>query len=79
MNFHVKRTRKQNKILKQMQERLDSMLGENGAGFMIALICDLLGKFVEGVDHRDMRTIEIKLNDYFSAKYDFEKGEIINE
>ncbi len=79
MKGHVKRTRKQNKLVKQMQKRLDTMLGENGAGLMLSLLCDLLNKFVDGVDHREMRTLELKLNDYFSVKFDFEKEEIVNE
>ena len=75
----MKRTRQQNKMLKTMLNKLDHMLGENNSGLMIALLCDLLDKLVEGVDQREMRTIEVKLNDYFSVKYDFEKEKIIED
>lgn len=73
----MKRTREQNKKLKEMIRHLDGMLGETDCGLFIAMICDLMDKFVEGVSQRNMRTLEIKLNDYFSVKYDFEKNCVV--
>jgi hypothetical protein len=74
-----KRNRKQRKMTKMMLKRLDAMLGEEFSGLFLAIILDLLNEFVKGVDGRQLRTIEIKLNDFFSAKYDFEKEEMVKD
>lgn len=63
--------------MNKMFNKLEDMLGEYNAGMLIAIMCDLLNEFVKDVEQREMRTIEITLNDYFSAKYDFEKEEIV--
>lgn len=65
-------TRKQNKILQKMFDKLVAQLGEQNAGMLLAIICDMFDQFVAGVDSREMRTLELTLNDYFSCKYDFE-------
>ena len=69
--------RQRDMALKPMFKVLIDMLGKRDAGMFIAICCDLLNECVKGVDQRTLRTLEIKLNDYFSCKYDFEKDEVI--
>ena len=68
----------QKKILKKAFRRLSDMMGAQGAGMFIMICCDLMNKFTKGVDRRELRTLEIKLNDFFSAKYDFEHEQVID-
>jgi len=75
MVIRMKRNRKQNKAVKVMLAQLDNILGEQDAGMFLAISLDCLNKLVEGVESRELRTLEIKLNDFFSVKYDFIKGE----
>lgn len=70
-----KRNKAQNKAVKSMLKSLENLLGEETAGLFIALLVDSLDKFVEGVEQRGIRTVEIKYNDFFSFKYDMEKSE----
>lgn len=67
----VKRNRKQNKQVKLMFWHLDQMLGEQDAGLFLAMCLDLLTKCCSGVEERELRTLEIKINDFFSKKIDF--------
>lgn len=69
-----KRTRKQNKILKEMIKGLDFRLGEQGTGFIISMLIDCLDKLTKDGD-KNMRTLEITINEFFSVKYNFEKEE----
>ena len=66
-----KRNRKQNKQIKLMFSHLEDMLGEQDAGIFFALCLDLLVKCCSGVEERELRTLEIKINDFFSEKIDF--------
>ena len=66
-----------NKKLKPMIEHLEKMMGSDGAGLVLATLCDCLDKLVEGTEGRELRTIEVKLNDYFSKKFDFGTGEYV--
>lgn len=63
-----------NKHSKIMVEHLEKMMGTQGAGLVLATLCDCLDKLVEGTEGRELRSLEIRLNDYFSKKYDFETG-----
>lgn len=65
------------KDIKPMVLALKEMTDAETAGMIIAICCDLLQDCVKDVDQRALRTIEIKINDYFSSKYDFEKEEIV--
>ncbi len=67
-----KRTRKQNKILKEMIKGLDHRLGEQNTGFLISMLIDCLDKLTKDGD-KNMRTLEIRINEFFSVKYNFEK------
>lgn len=59
-----------------MYKHLEEMLGDWHAGLLIALLCDAFDNFVEGSDDgRNLRTVEIKLNDFFITKYNCIKGE----
>ena len=72
--INEKRTRKQNKILKELIKGLDRRLGEQNAGFIISMLIDCLDKLTVDGD-KNMRTLEITINDFFSVKYNFEKEE----
>lgn len=77
---HRKRTKAQNKVLKQMLYHLDLMFGEENAGSFIAMICDGLNKMMREEtpsEHLNLRTIEIKFNDCYSIKMDCDTGEYI--
>lgn len=66
------------KGIKVMLTHLEQIVGAFGTGKLIAIMCDSLANFVKGSEQgRDMRTIEIKYNDYFSTKYDFETNEYV--
>ena len=67
----IKRTLAQNRAYKTMLKKLDNMLGEIDAPMLIAILLDCLERLVDGVDEREMRTIEIKLNGFFTEGYDF--------
>lgn len=67
------------KNVKPMVLALKEMTDIETAGTIIAILCDLLQECVKDVDERTLRTIEIKVNDYFSSKYDFEKEEIVKQ
>lgn len=69
--------RKWAKDVKPMVDALKAMLGPQDAGMFLAICCDLLQDCVKGREQLNLRTIEIKINDYFSSKYDFEKEEIV--
>lgn len=56
-----------------MVNTLIKMTDEDVAGMLIATLLDALNKFVDGVEERNMRKIEIIINDYFRDSYDFAK------
>ena len=62
-----------NKEIKYMVNTLIKMTDEDVAGMLIATLLDALNKFVDGVEERNMRKIEIIINDYFRDSYDFTK------
>ena len=77
LKSHPKRNRKQNELLKQTLYKLDLMLGENHAGEVVCILADSLNKMLKEKtpsERLELRSLEIKLNDYFSLKYDFKKG-----
>jgi len=69
--------KRQEKLINKMFKKLELQLGEYNAGLLLSIICDLLDKFVEGVDQRELRTLELVLNNFYSAKYDFVNNQII--
>ena len=76
---HARRTPAQNKAVKQMLYHLDLMFGEQHAGEFLCMICDGLNKLVLSTPAQslDLRTIEIKFNDYFSIKMDCDTGKYL--
>lgn len=70
--------KKEIKKLEPMLDYLSNALGEINAGFVLATLCDCLKKSTEGVEQRVLRTMEIKINDYFAYKYDFEKEHYVD-
>jgi len=72
--------RKQRKTaLKPMFKCLEQMLGKDDAGLFLAICLDLLQECCKDVNQRELRTLEIKINDYFSSKFDFEKNEVVEQ
>ena len=77
---HPKRNRAQNKAVKNMLHRLDLMFGENNSGMFLAMILDGLNKMMKEEtpsEFLELRTIEIKFNDFYSVKLDCNTGEYI--
>ena len=70
----MKRNRKMNKCYKGCLKQLDEWLGEADAGLLISILCKVLREASQD-ENRELRTIELKINDYFSAKWNFDKGD----
>ena len=75
----MKRNKVMQKAYKGCLQELDNMLGEQDAGLLVAIMLKLLKKNLGEKEILNLRTIEIKVNDYFSSKWDFEKGDFVNE
>lgn len=56
------------KPLKSLKRHLD----EDTLGLVICILADMFNEFTKDND-REMRTLAITINDFFSYKYDFEK------
>lgn len=74
----MKRKGKLKKAYKGCLKELDEMLGEDTAGLLIAIAIRLLKETLNGRAEAELRTLELKINDYFSAKWDFEQGGFAN-
>lgn len=77
---HPRRNRQQNKKVQEMLHHLDLMFGENNAGLFLAMILDGLNKMMREEtpsEYLNLRTIEIKFNDFYSIKLDCDTGEYI--
>lgn len=61
------------KMDKTMFIELKKRLGDEGAGFFLAVLLDALDNFTDGVDSRNIRTVEIKFNDFFSHRVDIDE------
>lgn len=68
-----------NKKFKIMINALKETVGENGAGMILAIVLDSLKNYMKGMESREVRTMEVKFNNYFSTKYDFDKGGYVND
>ena len=68
------------KGLKPMFKTLTEYMGgnERDAGMLIAILIDLLDKFTKD-GPRELRTLKMELNGFFSITYDFDKDEVIEE
>lgn len=64
-----------NKAAKKIYRAFEEMLGEYNAGLIVAIICDLLQECCGDRESFNMRSIEIKVNDYFTARHDFDEEE----
>jgi len=77
---HQKRTRGNDKVVKEMLYHLDLMLGEQGTGYLLSMVCDCLDKMMNEVtpsDYMELRTIEIRFNDFYSVKFDCETEQYV--
>lgn len=73
-------TSKQRKALKPMFNHLIETFGSvDVAGTMLAVYLDAFDKLVENKDTQEIRTLEIRINDFFSYKYDFVNEKVVNE
>lgn len=76
----IKRNAKQNKILKKMIADLDCMFGPQGTGMFLSMILDALYKMMKEEtpsEYINLRTVEIKFNDFYSVKLNCDTGEYI--
>ena len=70
--------KKDKKELNKMFDGLATRMGsEHGAAMMVAILCDLLDEFTKDVEERELRTMELTLNGFFTSKFDFVKMEVI--
>lgn len=77
---HPRRNKAQNKKVQEMLHQLDLMFGENHSGMFLAMILDGLNKMMREEtpsEYLNLRTIEIKFNDFYSIKLDCDTGEYI--
>ena len=77
---HCKRNAAQNRAIKNMIYQLDLMFGENNSGLFLAMILDALNKMMKEKtpsEFIELRTIEIKFNDFYSVKLDCNTKEYI--
>jgi len=73
-------TFKQRKALKPMFDHLiETFRSVDVAGTMLAIYLDAFDKLVEKKDEQEIRTLEIRVNDFFSYKYNFLKGKVVDE
>ena len=80
LNRHPKRNVAQNQVVKKMIKHLDLMFGEQNSGMFLAMVCTCLDKVMKSTpgDYLELRTIEIKLNDFYSVKLNCDTGEVID-
>jgi len=77
---HPRRTRHQNKVVKDVIKDFDLMFGEEHAGQFLVMIADGINKMLNEVTpstHLNLRTIEIRFNEIYSIKMDCDTGEYI--
>ena len=68
-----------NRKVKMMYKHLERQVGEHNAGLLLAIVCDAFDDFVKDApEGRMLRSIEVKLNDFFSTKFNCIKGEYEN-
>lgn len=70
---------KRNKAINKMSDAIIRMIGKDDYGTFLAVLADSLCNLVGDVDGREIRTVEIKYNDYFSTKFDFSTRRYIEE
>lgn len=73
----MKRNSEMNKAYKKILKDLDEMFGEADAGLFLSIILTALKKLIGDKEQQNLRTIEIKVNDYFSVKWDFDKNDFV--
>ena len=66
-----------NKTFQQMINYLEDKIGTEETGAFISILCDSLDNLTKGVESRNIRMMEIVYNDFYSTKFDFEKGEYV--
>jgi hypothetical protein len=77
---HPRRNKAENKAVKDMIYHLDLMFGEHNTGMFLAMICDALNKLTKEKTPSgflELRTIEIKFNDFYSVKLDCKTNKYI--
>ena len=67
------------KTFQTMIEYLENKIGSDETGLFVSILCDSLDNLTEGVSERNIRTIEIIYNDFYSTKFDFDKGEYVKD
>ena len=65
------------KFIKKIIKYLKQKIGSNETAVFISILADSLDNLTKGVESRNIRTIEIKYNDFYTTKFDFNKGEYV--
>ena len=61
-------------------QHIEAKVGAEATGALIAILADSLDNLTKGeLESRNIRCMEIKYNDYFTTKYDFEKNKYIED
>lgn len=67
------------KGLKPMFKALSEYMGgDRDAGMLIAIILDLFKEFTKD-GPRELRTLKLELNGFFSVTYDFENDRVVED
>ena len=68
------------KAIIKIIEHIEAKVGSEATGVLIAILADSLDNLTKGEsESRNIRCMEIKYNDYFTTKYDFEKNEYVED
>ena len=65
------------RFIKKIIKYLKQKIGSNETAVFISILADSLDNLTKGVESRNIRTIEIKYNDFYTTKFDFNKGEYV--
>ena len=65
-----------NKFIKPPLDALRQIIGNENTGFIICLLTDMLNEYAKDGE-RIIRTFELRINDFFSYKYDFEQHKLV--
>ena len=74
-----KRTPEMNKYYKRILKDLDGLLGEADAGLFLSIVVKMIIELAADKDRLNLRTMEIKFNDFFSKKWDFDHNCFVND
>ena len=78
-SMSIKKKIIRDKHFKRVINHIEEKIGSGSTGALIAILADALDNLTKGVESRNIRCIEIKFNDYYSTKFDFERQQYVEE